>query len=111
MDAIDMKTFGLMAAIGKIELDNIRERTAMGKRGQARQGKIPAGKLPYGYHRDGDGRPEVNEAEAEAVKALFVMYVNEQKSVPVIREILERALQLETEAKAISITFYRSSHT
>ena len=33
MDAIDMKTFGLMAAIGKIELDNFRERSTMGKRG------------------------------------------------------------------------------
>ena len=27
MDAVDMKTFGLMAAIGKIELDNFRERS------------------------------------------------------------------------------------
>ena len=34
MDAIDMKTFGLMAAIGKIELDNFRERASMGKRGR-----------------------------------------------------------------------------
>ena len=34
MDAIDMKTFGLMAAIGKIELDNFRERSTMGKRGR-----------------------------------------------------------------------------
>ena len=36
MDAIDMKTFGLMAAIGKIELDNFRERASMGKRGSAK---------------------------------------------------------------------------
>ena len=42
MDAIDMKTFGLMAAIGKIELDNFRERSSMGKRGSAKQGRIPA---------------------------------------------------------------------
>ena len=41
MDAIDMKTFGLMAAIGKIELDNFRERSAMGKRGMAKQGVCP----------------------------------------------------------------------
>ena len=57
MDAIDMKTFGLMAAIGKIELDNFRERAAMGKRGSAKQGKIPAGRLPYGYRIGDDGRP------------------------------------------------------
>ena len=49
MDAIDMKTFGLMAAIGKIELDNFRERTTMGKRGSAKRGRVPAGAPPYGY--------------------------------------------------------------
>ena len=49
MDAIDMKTFGLMAAIGKIELDNFRERSTMGKRGAAKQGRMPVGRLPYGY--------------------------------------------------------------
>ena len=32
-----MKTFGLMAAIGKIELDNFRERSTLGKRGTAKQ--------------------------------------------------------------------------
>ena len=49
MDAIDMKTFGLMAAIAKIELDNFRERSTMGKRGTAKQGRVPTGGLPYGY--------------------------------------------------------------
>ena len=53
MDSIDMKTFGLMAAIGKIELDNFRERSTMGKRGTAEQGRVPTGGLPYGY-RIGD---------------------------------------------------------
>ena len=48
MDAIDMKTFGLMAAIGKIELDNFRERSTMGKRGSAKQGRMPAGAPPTG---------------------------------------------------------------
>ena len=38
MDAIDMKTFGLMAAIGKIELDNFRERSTLGKRGDGQAG-------------------------------------------------------------------------
>ena len=46
MDAMDMKTFGLMAAIGKIELDNFRERASMGKRGTAKQGRIPVSNVP-----------------------------------------------------------------
>ena len=33
-----MKTLGLMAAISKIELDNFRERSGLGKRGKAKQG-------------------------------------------------------------------------
>ena len=57
MDAIDMKTFGLMAAIGKIELDNFRERASMGKRGTAKQGPVPVSNVPYGYRVGDDGRP------------------------------------------------------
>ena len=77
MDAIDMKTFGLMAAFGKIELDNFRERSAMGKRGMAKQGRVPTGGLPYGYRIGDDGRPEVLEEHAEVVRRIFDMYVNE----------------------------------
>ena len=77
MDAIDMKTFGLMAAIGKIELDNFRERSAMGKRGMAKQGRAPTGGLPYGYRIGDDGRPEVIEEHAEVVRRIFDMYVHE----------------------------------
>ena len=77
MDAIDMKTFGLMAAIGKIELDNFRERSTMGKRGTAKQGRVPTGGLPYGYRIGDDGRPEVIEEQAEVVRRIFHMYVHE----------------------------------
>ena len=84
MEAIDMKTFGLMAAIGKIELDNFRERAAMGRRGAAKQGRIPSGGLPYGY-RTGEGRkPEVVEAEAEVVRRIFHEYVHEGLGIPAI---------------------------
>ncbi len=84
MDAIDMKTFGLMAAIGKIELDNFRGRAAMGRRGAAKQGRIPSGGLPYGY-RTGEGRkPEVVEAEAGVVRRIFHEYVHEGLGIPAI---------------------------
>ena len=84
MDAIDMKTFGLMAAIGKIELDNFRKRSSLGKRGTAKQGRIPSGGLPYGYRIGDDGRPEVDEAEAEIVRRIFRQYVHEGMSSPAI---------------------------
>ncbi len=77
MDAIDMKTFGLMAAIGKIELDNFRERSTLGKRGTAKQGRVPTGGPPYGYCTGEDGRPKVVEEQAEVVRRIFHMYVHE----------------------------------
>ena len=77
MDAIDMKTFGLMAAIGKIELDNFRERSTLGKRGTAKQGRVPTGGVPYGYRIGDDGRLDVVEEQAEVVRRIFDMYINE----------------------------------
>ena len=84
MDAIDMKTFGLMAAIGKIELDNFRERSTLGKRGTAKQGRVPTGRLPYGYRIGDDGRAEVIEEQAEVVRRIFHMYVHEGMGSPSI---------------------------
>ena len=78
LHAIDMKTFGLMAAIGKIELDNFRERSTMGKRGTAKQGRVPTGGVPYGYRIGDDGRFEVVEEQAEVVRRIFRMYVDER---------------------------------
>ena len=89
MDAIDMKIFGLMAAIGKIELDNFRERATMGKRGTAKQGRIPSGLLPYGYRIGANGKPAVVEAEAEIVRRIFRQYVYEGLGVPSITRQLE----------------------
>ena len=91
MDAIDLKTFGLMAAVGKIELDNFRERSSMGKRGTAKQGRIPIGNVPYGYRVAEDGRPEVDESEAEVVRRIYQMYVHEGKGAPAITRQLNAA--------------------
>ena len=77
-------TFGLMAAIGKIELDNFRERSTLGKRGTAKQGRVPTGGLPYGYRIGDDGRPEVVEEQAEVVRRIFHMYVHEGMGSPSI---------------------------
>ena len=77
MDPVDMKMFGIMAAIGKIELDNIRERTTMGRRGKAKQGRMPNGSVPYGYRIGEDSKPVVYEPEADVVRRIFRQYVHE----------------------------------
>ena len=88
LDAIDMKTFGLMAAIGKIELDNFRERASMGKRGAAKQGRIPVNNVPFGYRLGEDRRPRTVEAEAEVIRRVFHMYVHEGLGAPAIAKQL-----------------------
>ena len=60
-----------------LELDNFRERSTMGKRGSAKQGRMPAGAAPFGYRTGDDGRPEICEPEAEVVRRIFQMYVHE----------------------------------
>ena len=88
MDAIDMKTFGLMAAIGKIELDNFRERTTMGKRGSAKRGRVPAGAPPYGYRTGEDGKLKIYEPEGEVVRRVFHMYVHENMTgTAIVRQL------------------------
>ena len=88
LDSIDMKTFGLMAAIGKIELDNFRERSSMGKRGSAKQGRIPVNNVPFGYRLGEGRRPVVVESEAEVVRRVFRMYVREGMGAPAIAKQL-----------------------
>ena len=88
LDAIDMKTFGLMAAIGKIELDNFRERASMGKRGSAKQGRIPVNNVPFGYKLGEGRRPEIVEAEAEVIRRVFDMYVREDMGATAIAKQL-----------------------
>ena len=58
-------------------LDNFRERSTMGKRGSAKQGRMPAGAPPYGYRTGDDGKPKICEPEAEVVRRIFHMYVHE----------------------------------
>ena len=69
-DAIDLKTFCLLAAVGKIELENIRERTRMGQRGRAARGTL-SGTLRYGYALGEDRKPTIDKKEAEVVKFMF----------------------------------------
>ena len=88
MDALDMKTFSIYAAVGKMEIDNFRERAALGKRGVAKRGKVPVGSISYGYRIGEDGRPEVDPIEGPIVQRIFEDYVYRQMSVPVIAQSL-----------------------
>ena len=93
MDAIDMKTFGLMAAIAKIELDNFRERSSMGKRGAAKQGRVPSGGVPYGYRIGEDGRLAIVEEHGNVVRRIFRQYVHEDMgTMSIARQLTEEGV-------------------
>ena len=62
----------------------------MGKRGAARAGRIPAGRPLYGYTKDDEGRPVIDEHEAIVVSRLFGMYVDQGVGVPTIARTLNK---------------------
>ena len=76
-DTLDLKTFSIYAAVGKMEIDNFRERSALGKRGAAKRGRAPIGSLPYGYRTGEDGKPVINLDEARIVQRVFDEYVHQ----------------------------------
>ena len=76
-DTIDRQTFGLMAAISRMEIDNLRERSSMGKRGKAKSGRSPVQNVPYGFTLDAQGRPETVTGKAAVVRRIFALAVED----------------------------------
>lgn len=79
-EVADMRMFGLLAAIGEIELKNIVERTRFGREQRARvKGLVPGGNnISYGYKLV-DGKIEIENKEAKYIRHLF-QWILEGKS-------------------------------
>ena len=90
VDSFDKRYAELMASIARMERQTFVERSLMGKRGRARAGRIPAGRPLYGYRKDAEGRPVIDEHEAVVVSRLFHEYVTERRGVPTIAKALQR---------------------
>ena len=90
VDSFDKRYAELMASIARMERQTFVERSLMGKRGAARAGRIPAGRPLYGYRKDAEGRPVIDEHEAVVVSRLFHEYVTERRGVPTIAKTLQR---------------------
>ena len=65
----------VLSAVAEIERENIRIQTMEGRMQKAREGKWNGGFPPYGYKLV-DGKLEINEEEAEAIRIIFEQYVN-----------------------------------
>ena len=71
----DWRYAELLAAVARMERENIRDRMSLGKRGAAKRGRIPSSAIPYGYERcKKTGKPVIIEAEADVVRRLFEGY-------------------------------------
>lgn len=65
----------VLSAVAEIERENIRVQTMEGRIQKAREGKWNGGFAPYGYQLV-NGRLEINEEEAIAVRTIYDQYVN-----------------------------------
>lgn len=63
--------------MAELERNNILDRMYLGATRAAKQGKWMGGIVPYGYNVNKDGFLEINEAEAEVVRKIYDLYVNE----------------------------------
>lgn len=65
----------VLSAVAEIERENIRIQTMEGRMQKAREGRWNGGFAPYGYKLI-DGKLEINEEEADAIRIIFEQYVN-----------------------------------
>lgn len=78
----------VLSAVAEIERENIRVQTMEGRMQKAREGKWNGGFEPYGYSLI-DGKLEVNEEEAVAIRTIFDQYVNTDLGANGIAKYLE----------------------
>ncbi len=65
----------VLSAVAEIERENIRVQMMEGRIQKAREGKWNGGFAPYGYQLI-DGKLQINEEEAEAIRVIFDQYVH-----------------------------------
>jgi DNA invertase Pin-like site-specific DNA recombinase len=89
METFDEAMFFIKAAIGKIEIDNIKQRMAMGVQGRLDRGQVWDMHRRYGYDVTEDGQLVHDEERAQWVQKIFNWYL---ERVPV-REIRRRLIE------------------
>ena len=78
----------VLSAVAEIERENIRVQTMEGRIQKAREGKWNGGFAPYGYKLV-DGKLEINEAEAPAIRTIYEQYVTTDSGANGIAKYLE----------------------
>lgn len=84
-------TLMLFAMLAEYDRDNIVLRMREGKVARLKSGKwLGGGNIPYGYYYDKEsGKLQINESEAEKIRELFRLYIDEHMSPNEIAETLD----------------------
>ncbi len=80
----------VLSAVAEIERENIRVQTMEGRIQKAREGKWNGGFAPYGYQLI-DGKLQINEEEAEAIRVIFDQYVHTDIGANGVAKYLENS--------------------
>ena len=78
----------VLSAVAEIEKENIRVQTMEGRMQKAREGKWNGGFAPYGYELV-NGRLQINEEEAKAIRVIFDQYIHTDSGSNGIAKYLE----------------------
>jgi site-specific DNA recombinase len=79
--------FRSIASVAELERELIGERARLGLYALAKEHKWPNPHPPLGYDKDNNGKLVINEDEAELVRKIFKMYIQE-KSMPQVAFVL-----------------------
>lgn len=79
----------VLSAVSEIERENILVQTMEGRKQKAREGRWNGGFAPYGYKLI-DGKLEVEEMEAEAIRLIFDKYANTEMGANGIAKYLQQ---------------------
>jgi site-specific DNA recombinase len=81
---------GILGVFAQLEREQIKERTAMGRKARAKDGKWHGGACdPVGYDYI-DGKLIINEYEAEQIRLIFEMIADSKSNQEVVDELMAR---------------------
>ena len=79
----------ILSAVSEIERENILTQTMEGRKQKAREGRWNGGFAPYGYKLV-NGKLEIEEDEAEAIRIIFDKYANTEMGANGITKYLQQ---------------------
>lgn len=92
---------GIIGVIAELERDTILKRTRDGLVQAFEQGVVLGNSAPYGYTKDDNKRYLVLEEEADVVKEIFRLFVEENRSIDNISHVLHAQKIFSPAASAI----------